>query len=646
MKYYLGRRMQSSSRCFELRQTIVCDVRKVMLHIVLLTLAWALLGTSILSDHARAFDLSDLGELEEALFELTDFDDALVYRIPSNYTYFLRDDVARRMLAEEVVSIEPSADPPFYTLFVFIPFDSVDGSILVQLAERSLKAVSFHNAWNHDGIEYQSSEFVYDIVPLYDFVDSLGTAREFTGRLIIARNPASPTWRISRFGELASSEFGTQSVFSIFNLQLSRRWSDHFEFLIRDTLEVAVSEGKWLYVQERFPELHREGDVVFNTEADLIVYVGTLPHLGFSEAVEFCEDLNVQGFSDWYLGNHADLRSFLIPDALGRMKDTPDRELYFEAFAVPRRNGVLLADSTGDSRNPYLAYMPDYPENLGYPPDGLARLAASNGFGNPFCVMGMSLPLLSPETIAALPPLPDGVFRDCPVCPEMVVISSGSFTMGSPESEPGRDDDEGPQHQVTIGYSFAMGRYELTFAEWDACQVDGGCTHRPDDRGWGRGDRPVINVSWNDAQEYLRWISDRSGRACRLPSEAEWEYAARAGTTTAYAFGDQITTSHATFRRAVGPTTEVGSYPANSWGLHDMHGNVWEWVEDCRHGSLAAAPADGGAWLDENGGNCEQRMRRGGSFNSPDGGRVADRNWFPPRDRFSYVGFRIVCSTP
>ncbi len=145
-------------------------------------------------------------------------------------------------------------------------------------------------------------------------------------------------------------------------------------------------------------------------------------------------------------------------------------------------------------------------------------------------IIGLVLVALAVSATASAQGLKPGeTFRDCPECPEMVVIPAGNFTMGSPANEPGRYDDEGPRHRVTIPRAFALGRYEVTFAEWDACVQAGGCSRRPDDWGWGRGNRPVINVSWGDAREYVRWLSRKTGQAYRLPSEAEWEYAARAG---------------------------------------------------------------------------------------------------------------------
>ena len=152
----------------------------------------------------------------------------------------------------------------------------------------------------------------------------------------------------------------------------------------------------------------------------------------------------------------------------------------------------------------------------------------------------------TPEAVS--PPAVGSVFRDCAGCPEMVGVPSGSYRMGSPADEVDRDADEGPVHRVTIGEPFAVGRYEVTFAQWDACHRAGGCSHRADDQGWGRGTRPVVDVSWHDAQEYVRWLSGETGRSYRLPSEAEWEYVARAGTTTRYWWG---TTSATTGRTAM-----------------------------------------------------------------------------------------------
>jgi len=229
-------------------------------------------------------------------------------------------------------------------------------------------------------------------------------------------------------------------------------------------------------------------------------------------------------------------------------------------------------------------------------------------------------------------------FRDCDVCPEMVIVPAGSFMMGSDGSD--ADADEQPVHEVTIPDPLAVGRYEVTFLEFDACVSDGGCSHGPGDEGWGRGDRPVINVSWRDAQEYVRWLSRETGEGYRLLSESEWEYAARAGTTGAYHFGSEISTSRANFYENADRTVPVGSYPANSFGLHDVHGNVWEWVEDCWNDGYHGAPSGGSAWTS---GDCEHRVLRGGSWNViPWSLRSANRVRDRPDIRYIINGFRVA----
>ena len=243
-------------------------------------------------------------------------------------------------------------------------------------------------------------------------------------------------------------------------------------------------------------------------------------------------------------------------------------------------------------------------------------------------------------------------FRECEECPEMVVVPSGSFEMGSPSWEEGRFDDEGPVHRVRIAEPFAVGVQEVTFREWDACRGEGGCLHNADDRGWGRGDRPVIDVSWTDAKEYMRWLSRKTGEEYRLLSESEWEYAARAGTSGPFHFGSTISSEQANYHgnftygsgrksRYRGRTEPVGSFPANAFGLHDVHGNVREWVEDCWHGSYRGAPSDGSVWA--RGGECGSRVLRGGSWDSLPGLlRSAYRIRRTAGIRGSNVGFRVA----
>ena len=233
-------------------------------------------------------------------------------------------------------------------------------------------------------------------------------------------------------------------------------------------------------------------------------------------------------------------------------------------------------------------------------------------------------------------------FRDCPECPEMVVVPAGSYEMGSPSSEAGRDDDEGPVHQVTIAKPFAVGKYEVTFDEWDACVAAAGCTHRTDDLGWGRGIRPVHDISWEDAQEYVQWVSRETGKPYRLLNEAEWEYVARAGNRTKYWWGDNIDTNNANCSGCGSQwdgksTAPVGSFKENAFGLFDTAGNVWEWTQDCWiYYRYKEAKADGKVW-------CSRRVLRGGSWiEDPSGIRSANRDKAGSGSRSSSFGFRVA----
>ena len=247
---------------------------------------------------------------------------------------------------------------------------------------------------------------------------------------------------------------------------------------------------------------------------------------------------------------------------------------------------------------------------------------------------------------------PGRKFRDCEDCPELVVVPGGSYEMGSPPGEEGRHDDEGPQHRVRISEPFAVGVYKVTFREWDACRRAGGCSHDPDDRGWGRGERPVIDVSWEDAKEYVHWLLGETGEEYRLLSESEWEYVARAGTRGPFHFGSTISPEQANYNgnytygsggkgRYRARTVPVGSFPSNAFGLHDVHGNVWDWVEDCWHESYQGAPSDGSAWT--SGGDCGHRVLRGGSWsNIPRSLRSAARRRSTTGDRNNNIGFRVA----
>ena len=275
---------------------------------------------------------------------------------------------------------------------------------------------------------------------------------------------------------------------------------------------------------------------------------------------------------------------------------------------------------------------------------------------------------------------PGLVFRDCPDCPDMVVIPAGSFVMGSPAYEQGRDNDEGPQHNVNVR-SFMLGKYEVTVGEFarfvneTGHRTDGGCyvwsgakwdidqSKNWRNPGFGQGDRhPVACVRWDDAKAYTAWLSRKTGKSYRLATEAEWEYAARAGTSTARYWGndgnqgcgyanvaDQTAKGQvpgasnsetANCNDGHAYTAPVGSFRTNAFGLHDMIGNVWEWTEDCWNDNFSGAPTDGSSWQ---AGDCKIRVLRGGSWYSIPGlARSAGRLRGIAYIRFSFNGFRVA----
>ena len=238
---------------------------------------------------------------------------------------------------------------------------------------------------------------------------------------------------------------------------------------------------------------------------------------------------------------------------------------------------------------------------------------------------------------------PKDVFKECTDCPEMTVVPAGSFVMGSPSSEAGRKPNEDPQHNVTIAAAFAVSKSELTFANWDSCAAHGDC--RPiSDGGFGRGGQPVINVTWDDAQRYVRWLSAITGKPYRLLSEAEYEYAARGETTTAYPWGNDIGVGNANCIGCGGrwngsQPAPAGSLPPNQFGLYDMNGNVWEWVEDCAHSNYDGAPQNGSVWI---GDTCDRRVARGGTWNVlPAAVRSGSRLLITSGSLYFNLGFRV-----
>ena len=228
--------------------------------------------------------------------------------------------------------------------------------------------------------------------------------------------------------------------------------------------------------------------------------------------------------------------------------------------------------------------------------------------------------------------------KDCPTCPAMIALPAGAFTMGSNSSDP----SEKPAHQVTIGAPFAIGKYEVTVEQWNACADAGGCPKLSIN---GEKNSPVRDVSWDDAQRYVKWLSTTTGQAYRLPSEAEWEYAARGGTASRFWWGDQMRKGNANCKECGEPWSQeapapVGSFAANPYGLHDTSGSVWEWVGDCWHNSYKGAPADGRIWDTP---ACRDRVIRGGSWHEGESYMLASTRFkYSATVRFSQNGFRVA----
>ncbi len=231
----------------------------------------------------------------------------------------------------------------------------------------------------------------------------------------------------------------------------------------------------------------------------------------------------------------------------------------------------------------------------------------------------------------------------CPTCPPMAVVPAGRFVMGDAKAHAGA---EKPEVTVTIPRPFALGRTEVSFDQWQACVDDGACRGDLDDHGWGRGSRPAINMTWDDAAAFTAWVGKRSGLTCRLPAEAEWEYAARAGTTTGFWWGNAAGTGNANCRDCQGGTDHpYGSRPAasfkpNPWGLYDMNGNVWEWTGDCWTPNHASAST-------EDPRTCRDRVIKGGSwYYFSTMSRASARAKNDARVWSYNIGLRVLCELP
>ncbi|MSO97590.1 MAG: formylglycine-generating enzyme family protein [Rhodospirillaceae bacterium] len=240
--------------------------------------------------------------------------------------------------------------------------------------------------------------------------------------------------------------------------------------------------------------------------------------------------------------------------------------------------------------------------------------------------------------------------KDCETCPELAAVPAGKFQMG--DFTGAGFTTERPVRTITFSKPFAIGIHEITFDQWDACVADGGCGHKPGDNGFGRANRPVINVSWQDARLYTAWLSKKMGKKYRLPTEAEWEYVARAGTTTNYPWGDEAGADQANCSKC-GPGAgesgpkPVGSFKANSFGLFDTSGNVAEWIQDCYtndgiDGTYTGLPTNGAAAPERD--SCFRVIRGGSWRDEARAARSSSRDWLPEVNRNGYVGFRVVRS--
>lgn len=295
-------------------------------------------------------------------------------------------------------------------------------------------------------------------------------------------------------------------------------------------------------------------------------------------------------------------------------------------------------ETISKSQNPdeYRAYLEAYPNGRFA---GLAR-TREQFYRSRGQAGGASQPTAIASARPSAAPSPTATARDCDDCPQLTMVPAGSFEMGSNEMF----EFEKPVRSVAIASPFYIGTYEVTFEQWDVCVAEGGCSHRPGDRNLGRGRRPVTDIHWNDANAYVVWLSYKTGRKYRLPTEAEWEYAARGGTTTSYPWGSSLDREMA---NCVGcnaqprrQASEVGQFPPNRFGLYDMAGNAAEWVADCWSENYRASPRDGSAYAPP---GCRERVLRGGSFNNdPRYLRSAARFKYESDVRFYTNGFRVV----
>ena len=387
---------------------------------------------------------------------------------------------------------------------------------------------------------------------------------------------------------------------------------------------------------------------------------------GNAPVVKLRRSADVQiGEAVYAIGNPQGLEQTLSPGLISQLRQT-EKGLLLQTTAPisPGSSGGGLFDEAGlligitvgqykDAQNLNFAIPVDWidevlrkPPRHAEPPPSQAEPQRRQAEPPPREAQG-----IDPQRL----PEPGRSFRDCADCPEMVVVPAGSFMMGSPEGEQGRSKDEGPQHKVHIPRALAIGRTEVTRAQFarfvaDSGHKTDGCWNNP---GFAQSDdHPVVCVNWHDANAYAQWLAKKTGKTYRLLSEAEWEYAARAGQHTARYWGEAFDpegrnyakTDDATAKKIVGDgqtlTAPVGFYQANGFGLHDMIGNAAEWVQDCWNDSYSGAPENGDAWRE---GNCGQRVMRGGGWNvHPVNARAAYRVGYSAGNRSYTFGLRLA----
>lgn len=322
-------------------------------------------------------------------------------------------------------------------------------------------------------------------------------------------------------------------------------------------------------------------------------------------------------------------------ETIKNSKDPSEFQAYLDAYPngrFARLAELRIKTLKGEADPESAGETAPSPKDLGEVPRGTETTGESGGSGQP----------AEPQAGAGAMP-PGGTFQDCEDCPPMVAVPEGTYLMGSDLHRP----NEKPRHEVRFARPFAIGVHEVTIGEWDACLREGGCRFSPPSAGDGR--LPASNLSWDDTQEYLTWLSKKTGKGYRLPTEAEWEYAASGGRTTAFWWGDAVGTGNANCSDCGGPwggkaPAPVGSFAPNPFGLYDVHGNLWEWTMDCVNSSYTGAPANGSAWLR---GDCIARILRGGSWKlESDYMRLTRRNHYDQDVRYYLHGFRVARSLP